>query len=77
MFRSNLRQLGTAVSVAALMTMARLATSWKQLDATTWRFKLRKGVKYSDGTPLTPEAISSSVDKALNPKLDCNARGRR
>lgn len=52
----------------------RLATSWKQLDATTWRFNLRKGIKYSDGTPLTPEAISSSVDKALNPKLDCNAR---
>jgi peptide/nickel transport system substrate-binding protein len=52
----------------------RLATSWKQLDATTWRFNLRKGVKYSDGTPLTPEAIASSIDKALNPKLDCNAR---
>src|SRR6185295_12663883 len=52
----------------------RLATSWKQVDATTWRFNLRKGVKYSDGTPLTPEAISSSVDKALSPKLDCNAR---
>ncbi|HET7159917.1 MAG TPA: ABC transporter substrate-binding protein, partial [Burkholderiales bacterium] len=52
----------------------RLATSWKQLNATTWRFNLRKGIRYSDGTPLTPEAIASSVDKALNPKLDCNAR---
>jgi peptide/nickel transport system substrate-binding protein len=52
----------------------RLATSWKQVDATTWRFNLRKGVKYSDGTPLTPEAIASAVDKALSPKLDCNAR---
>src|SRR5918993_2673872 len=35
----------------------RLATSWKQLNDTTWRFNLRKGIKYSDGTPLTPEAI--------------------
>ena len=52
----------------------RLATSWKQVNATTWRFTLRKGIKYSDGTPLTPEAISSAVDKALSPKLDCNAR---
>ena len=52
----------------------RLATSWKQVDATTWRFNLRKGIKSSDGSPLTPEAIASSVDKALNPKLDCNAR---
>lgn len=52
----------------------RLATAWKQVDATTWRFTLRKGVKYSDGTPLTPEAIASSFDKAISPKLDCNAR---
>ena len=52
----------------------RLATSWKQVNDTTWRFKLRQGVKYSDGKPLTPEAIASSVDKALDPKLDCNAR---
>ena len=52
----------------------RLATAWKQVNATTWRFTLRKGVKYSDGTPLTPEGISSVVDKALSPKLDCNAR---
>src|SRR4029079_17072646 len=52
----------------------RLATSWKQTGPTTWRFSLRKGIKYSDGTPLTPESIASSIDKALNPKLDCNAR---
>ena len=52
----------------------RLATSWKQVNDTTWRFNLRKGVKYSDGKPLTPEAIASSVDKALDPKLDCNTR---
>jgi peptide/nickel transport system substrate-binding protein len=52
----------------------RLATSWKQVNDTTWRFTLRKGIKYSDGSPLTPEAIASSVDKALSPKLDCNAR---
>ncbi|MBM3343307.1 MAG: peptide ABC transporter substrate-binding protein [Betaproteobacteria bacterium] len=52
----------------------RLATAWKQVDATTWRFTLRRGIKYSDGTPLTPEAIASSFDKALSPKLDCNAR---
>lgn len=52
----------------------RLATAWKQTDPNTWRFTLRKGIKYSDGTPLTPEAIASSFDKALSPKLDCNAR---
>ncbi len=52
----------------------RLATSWQQMNPTTWRFKLRTGIKYTDGSPLTPEAISKSIDKALDPSLDCNAR---
>ncbi len=52
----------------------RLALSWQQIEPTVWRFKLRPGVKYSDGRPLTPEAIAKSVDKALSTSLDCNAR---
>src|SRR4029077_12438193 len=32
-----------------------LATSWKALDDKTWEFKLRKGVKFTDGTELTAE----------------------
>ena len=52
----------------------RLATSWEQTNPTTWRFKLREGVKYSDGTPLTPAGVAKSIDKALDPSLDCNAR---
>lgn len=54
--------------------MPRLATSWKMINPTTWEFKLRPNVKYSDGSPLTISAIRSSVDKALSKDIDCNAR---
>src|SRR5258707_7506681 len=32
-----------------------LATEWQQIDALTWRFKLREGVQLHDGTPFTAD----------------------
>jgi peptide/nickel transport system substrate-binding protein len=34
-----------------------LATEWQQIDETTWRFKIRQGVKFSNGEDLTSEAF--------------------
>lgn len=35
-----------------------LATSWKaSADSKTWTFTLRSGVKFSNGTPLTPQVV--------------------
>lgn len=40
-----------------------LAESWKTVDPTTWEFKLRKGVKFHDGSDLTAEDVAFSIDR--------------
>ncbi|MFI5011325.1 MAG: ABC transporter substrate-binding protein [Hyphomicrobiales bacterium] len=41
-----------------------LATSWKQVDGTTWRFDLRKGVRFQDGGAFTADDVVFSFDRA-------------
>src|SRR5882672_7887397 len=40
-----------------------LAVSWRALDATTWEFKLRRGVKFHDGSDFTAEDVVFSLDR--------------
>ncbi len=41
-----------------------LATEWRVLDETSWEFKLRPGVTFHDGNPLTIEDVIFSLERA-------------
>ncbi len=44
-----------------------LAERYEQINATTWRFYLRKGVKFHDGAPFTADDVVFSVERAAHP----------
>ncbi|MBU0828872.1 MAG: ABC transporter substrate-binding protein, partial [Gammaproteobacteria bacterium] len=43
-----------------------LATSWKNVDDLTWEFKLRPGVKFSNGQPFTSKDVLFTICRTLN-----------
>src|ERR1700680_2009776 len=40
-----------------------LATSWRALDDLTWEFKMRKNVKFHDGTPFTAQDVVATYKR--------------
>lgn len=46
-----------------------LATKWKRIDPTTWRFWLRKGVKFHNGNPFTWEDVKFTFKHLRDPKV--------
>jgi len=51
-----------------------LATSWSpNADASVWTFKIRQGVKFNDGTPMTVDDVVYSFKSQANPKSSSNA----
>lgn len=45
-----------------------LAEKWEQVDEHTWRFHLRAGVKFTNGEPLTAEAVRFTKDVYMENK---------
>ena len=44
-----------------------LALSWQMTSPTVWRFKLRPGVTFHDGTPFSADDAVFSLERALQP----------
>lgn len=41
----------------------RLAESWKAINDSTWEFKLRRGVKFHDGSDFTAQDVKFSIER--------------
>lgn len=44
-----------------------LATEWRQVEPTRWRFTLREGVRFHGGEAFGPEDVVFSIQRALQP----------
>jgi peptide/nickel transport system substrate-binding protein len=61
-------------SDSKLQLQPRLAESWKpNADGSEWTFKIRQGVKFHDGTPMTAEDVAASINALSDPKSGSNA----
>lgn len=53
---------------ALLRVRPALAESWQSVDENTWLFRLRKGVRFHDGRPLTVADVVFSLQRAQGPR---------
>ncbi len=74
--RKNIFESLTDISPTDSSISPRLATSWKQIDANTWHFLLRKGVKFHDGADFNAEAVVFNLNRLYDKKLDSTVRAK-
>ena len=54
-----------------------LATQWEVVNDRTWRFHLRRDVKFQDGTPLTADDVVFSIERSQQPSSQHGVFTRR
>ncbi len=52
-----------------IQVVPRLAESWEQIDDLTWEFRLRPGVVFQNGEPLTANDVKVTYERSLDPEL--------
>ena len=56
----------TLVTVTEKMAFApQLAEKWENVNPTTWKFQIRKGVKFHNGDDMTPELVKASLERTI------------
>jgi peptide/nickel transport system substrate-binding protein len=51
-----------------------IATSWKHNhDGRVWTFKIRRGVRFTDGTPMSAADVAATFNRLADPKVGSNS----
>lgn len=58
---------------STLQWIPRLAESWSYINPLTIEFKLRRGVTFSDGAPLTADDVVFTMNWTMNPDVEAPA----
>ena len=71
MVQSVLRNIYDCLTTrdADMKVAPQLAESWEMTDDLTWKFYLRKGVKFHNGDSLTSEDVKFSLDRIIKPNM--------
>lgn len=56
--------------------VAALAESWEPSGERSWRFHLRRGVRFHDGEPFTAEDVKFTIERIIDPKTAYGYAGR-
>ena len=67
----NVSETLTEFNPGTSKLLPRLATEWEQVNDTTWRFKLRPGVKFHDGSTFDPADVEFSLKRNKTAALGC------
>jgi peptide/nickel transport system substrate-binding protein len=72
----NITETLTDSNPADSSVMPRLALAWKQIDAKTWQFSLRKGVKFHDGADFNAEAVIFNIKRLYDKRVPFQTRDK-
>jgi peptide/nickel transport system substrate-binding protein len=75
--RNNITETLVRVNPENGEIVANLATAWERTAPNSFRFTLREGVVFHDGTPFTGEAVVAALTRAQTEALGCSIRGSK
>ncbi|MEH6773165.1 MAG: ABC transporter substrate-binding protein [Cereibacter changlensis] len=72
----NISETLTVFEPSTAKLLPKLAESWEETEAGAWRFKLRSGVNFSDGTAFGAADVVHSLERAISDQISCEIGGK-